>query len=117
MICGYFCPKKIVLIIVLGILWELYECVIEYIQQTNVKHFICKNLIKCHKNNNLLYKHYWEHYLGIKDHNILLTFCSGGLVGGILDIIADILGVYFGAYILTKYFKFDIALILNKYLN
>jgi hypothetical protein len=43
--------------------------------------------------------HFWKHYLGFENKHLSLFWCSGGLVGGIMDIIADIMGVYVGKYL------------------
>ena len=95
-IVGYMCPKNIYLFILLGILWEFFELYLEYTSHCNHNGMICR-MIACKEP--LSNDHFWKHYLGFENKHLSLFWCSGGLVGGIMDIIADIMGVYVGKYL------------------
>jgi len=104
LIIGYICPTHFYLIIFLGILWEIVELYMEYISKTNHDHPLVK-LLNLNCESKITTKQFWDHYLGIQPYNKnkTLFWCSGGLLGSILDIITDIAGVYTGIYI-SKYF-------------
>ena len=98
LIAGYISPKSVYYIILVGILWEFIELFFEYNSKTNHQHFLCKKkIIECPKK--ISKRDFWNHYLGIKDYNFTLMWCSGGLIGALLDIFVDTLGVYTGIYI------------------
>ena len=99
MIAGYICPKRVYLIILSGILWEIWELIMEYNSKTNHQNILCKlNVVECNKK--MSSHDFWKHYIGFEEQpDQSLYWCSGGLLGAILDITADILGVYSGIYI------------------
>ena len=98
LIAGYICPESVYYIILFGISWEVIELFFEYISKTNHQHFLCKKkIIECTKQ--LSTREFWNHYLGIKESNSILMWSSGGLLGALLDIFVDTLGVYTGIYI------------------
>jgi len=95
-IVGYMCPKKIYHFILLGILWEICELYLEYTSQCNHNEMIC-GMIQCKEY--ISKENFWKHYLGFENTKLNLFWCSGGLVGAIMDILADVLGVYVGKYL------------------
>ena len=103
-IIGYLCPKQIILIIFLGVLWEIIELYMEYISKTNHNHPLVKLLnLKCESK--ITPTQFWDHYFGIRKyhHKKTLFWCSGGFLGSILDIIADTTGAYIGIYLSQKF--------------
>jgi len=102
LIAGIICPDYPILIISLGVLWELIELYLEYINKTDPNHFLCKMLNNMRCDTKIERSDFWDHYLGLNEQNYSFFWCSGGLIGGILDITADILGVYTGIYIAKK---------------
>jgi hypothetical protein len=104
MIAGYLFPKQFYLILFLGILWEIVELYMEYISKTNHNHPLVK-LLNLNCESKITTQQFWDHYLGVEpyDKNKTLFWCSGGLLGSLLDIGADTAGVFSGIYI-SKYF-------------
>jgi hypothetical protein len=98
LIAGYISPKSVYYIIFAGISWELIELFFEYNSKTNLEHFLCKkNIIECPKQ--ISTREFWNHYLGIKESDSTFMWGSGGLLGALLDIVVNTLGVYTGIYI------------------
>ncbi len=102
-IVGFLVPKQIKLIILLGILWEIIELYMEYISKTNHQHPIVK-LLRLNCDTKLTPDQFWNHYFGVREYHPKKTlfWCSGGFLGSILDIIADIAGAYTGIYLYKK---------------
>jgi len=98
-ISAYLCPKSIYTLIALGVLWEIIELFFEYTSRTNNNGFLCKNIMPYCDDKITTKKEFWNHYLGYENKNLLLFWCSGGLNGSIMDILADILGIYVGRYL------------------
>ena len=103
-IIGYLCPKSVWIIIFMGILWEVIELYLEYISKTNVNHPLVK-LLHLDCKTQITPNEFWNHYLGIRKFHSTKTlfWCSGGLIGSVLDILADIAGLYTGIYIARKF--------------
>jgi len=103
-IVGYLAPTYFKFIVFLGILWEVVELYFEYISKTNPTHLVVK-LLHLDCKTQLTPNQFWNHYFGIRKfhHSKTLFWCSGGLVGSILDIMADIAGVYTGIFIARKF--------------
>jgi hypothetical protein len=98
LIAGYICPKNVYFIIFAGILWEFVELFLEYNSKINHEHILCTSkLIECETK--MSTHEFWEHYLGIKEHNTTYVWCSGGMVGSLIDIVINTFGVYTGIYI------------------
>jgi hypothetical protein len=98
-ISGYLCPKNIYMLIAIGILWEIVELFFEYTSKINNQGFLCNHIMPNCDKKTISKKEFWDHYLGVNNHDLTLFWCSGGMVGSILDIIADTLGVYVGRYL------------------
>jgi hypothetical protein len=92
---GVICPNNIVLIIILGVLWEMLEFYLEYDRQTVCSKLLCKYVNKCYDK---IPKHkFMNNYLGkSNDINVNLYYCSGGYLGQIFDIVANISGYLIG---------------------
>jgi len=103
LVVGYLAPKRIALIVFMGIAWEVMELYMEYISKTNHNHILVK-LLHLDCDTKLEPKQFWNHYFGVRKYHPKKTlfWCSGGFIGSILDIIADIAGAYTGIY-LTKF--------------
>jgi hypothetical protein len=105
---GYLAPKRIKLIVCMGIIWELMELYMEYISKTNHNHVLVKLLhLQC--DTKLREDQFWNHYFGVRKYHPTKTlfWCSGGFIGSVLDIIVDIAGVYTGIF-LNYNFPFDL---------
>jgi hypothetical protein len=99
MLLGFICPNSLLLIIIVGILWELIELYFEYDRQTIQSSFLCKYINNCDKKD-LIYKStFWKTYIGELSNKNRLFYCSAGYVGQILDIVFNIVGYLFGASI------------------
>ena len=99
MLLGFICPDSLLLIIFIGILWELIELFFEYDRQTIQSKFLCKFINNCDKNSIISKSTFWNMYLGKSSNTNRLFYCSAGYVGQILDIIFNIVGYLFGASI------------------
>ena len=100
-IAAYFCPRNIYILIVLGIAWEIVELYLEYTSKFNHGSVLCKAVINC-DTTDISKTHFWHHYFGIRNNKLSLFWCSGGFVGSLLDIVANILGVFTGRYFFLK---------------
>ena len=100
LIVGYLAPKHIVLIIFLGIAWEVTEVYMEYISKTQHDHVLVK-LLNLNCDTKLTPDQFWKHYFGVRKFHRKKTlfWCSGGFFGSVVDIIADIAGAYSGIYL------------------
>jgi hypothetical protein len=100
LIVGYLAPKRIALIVILGILWEIMELYMEYISKTQHDHPLVK-LLHLDCNTKLSEDQFWNHYFGVRQYHPKKTlfWCSGGFIGSVLDIVADISGAYTGIYL------------------
>lgn len=104
LVAGLISPKSVYYIIVAGIVWEVFELYLEYTSKRNHSSILCKNnIIDCTKQ--MSDTEFWNHYLGIKEHEYTQIWCSGGLLGSVFDIIINTLGVYSGIYLRTLLFK------------
>jgi hypothetical protein len=99
LILSYLRPQYAVFFIVMGILWEIIELILEYISQFDHKNALCR-LITCKKTFRNKTQ-FWQHYFGIRDSGLDVYWSSGGLVGSVMDILANILGVYVGYTLAT----------------
>lgn len=99
-ICGYLCPNNAYLLIALGILWEIIELILEYNAKLNQHGFLCKHMPNCKES--ISKKEFWDHYLGYHNHELILFWCSGGLLGSLSDIVIDTLGIYVGRYLAIR---------------
>jgi len=97
---GYLAPKRISLIIIMGIVWEVIELYMEYISKTQYDHPLVK-LLHLDCSTNIDEHKFWNHYFGFRKYHDKKTlfWCSGGFLGSVLDIIADIAGAYTGIYL------------------
>jgi len=104
-IAGFISPENVYFIIIAGICWEITELYFEYTSRTNNNHILCrKEILNCKQNMNKT--DFWNHYLGIKEHHdTKYIFCSGGLLGSVMDIIVNIIGVYNGIYMRRLLYK------------
>ena len=100
LIVGYLAPKRIVLIVFMGILWEVMELYMEYISKTQHNHPLVK-LLHLNCDTKLRKDQFWNHYFGFRKYHPKKTlfWCSGGFIGSVLDIIADIAGAYTGIHL------------------
>lgn len=98
-ISGYLCPNNKFFLILIGTLWELFEIFLQYTSKTNNQGFLCKHLMPFCDKQQATPHEFWDHYIGIEDRKIKLFWCSGGMLGSIVDIIMDALGVYVGSYL------------------
>ena len=105
LIAGFICPESLYITILAGISWEFVELFLEYISKTNHDHILCNmNIIKC--DTKIPKDEFWLHYLGIEEYSdTKMIWCSGGIIGSIMDIIADIIGVFTGIYIHKLVYK------------
>jgi len=101
LIVGYLCPSHIYFFIGIGILWELIEFYLEYTSKFNKHSFLCNGVVQCSEKK-ISKTQFWHHFLGIKNNNINIYWNSGGLVGSLLDIVADVLGLLTGSYLNHK---------------
>jgi hypothetical protein len=99
MLLGFICPNSLLLIIIVGILWELIELYIEYDRQTTQSAFLCKYINNCDKKYLISKSKFWKTYTGELGNKNRLFYCSAGYVGQILDIVFNIVGYLFGASI------------------
>jgi len=99
MLLGFICPNSLLLIIILGILWELIELFFEYDRQTTQSSFLCKYINNCDKKYLISKSTFWKTYIGELSNKNRLFYCSAGYVGQILDIVFNIVGYLFGASI------------------
>jgi hypothetical protein len=102
LIVGFLCPTQIYTFIGIGILWEFIELYLEYTSKFNKQSVLCDNIVECNSAK-ISKTDFWHHFLGIRDNKISIYWNSGGLVGSLLDIVADILGLVVGRY-LSLYF-------------
>ena len=105
LVAGFISPRNLYLIIFAGVSWEIVELYLEYTSKQNHDNILCKtSIIKCKEK--MEYHNFWNHYLGIKEHEkTQLIWCSGGLLGSIMDIIVNTIGVYTGVYIHKLVYK------------
>uniref|UniRef100_A0A6C0B7J2 Uncharacterized protein n=1 Tax=viral metagenome TaxID=1070528 RepID=A0A6C0B7J2_9ZZZZ len=103
LIVGYLAPNRFTFIVIMGIAWEVMELYMEYISKTNHTHPLVK-LLRLECDTKLHEDQFWKHYFGIRKYHPKKTlfWCSGGFIGSVLDIVADIAGAYTGIY-LTKF--------------
>ena len=99
MLLGFICPNSLLLIILLGIIWELIELYFEYDRQTIQTPFLCKYINNCKVNDTISKSEFWKIYIGESSNKNRLFYCSAGYVGQLLDIIFNITGYLFGASI------------------
>ena len=98
MFLGYICPKNILLICFIGIIWELLELYFEYDRQTLRTPFLCRYINNCHVGEKIPKSKFWDLYVGnTKGHTYRLFYCSAGLYGQISDICANIIGALVGS--------------------
>jgi hypothetical protein len=99
LVAGFISPRNLYFIIFAGICWEITELYLEYTSKLNHDNILCKkNIIKCDKEMNS--HEFWNHYLGITEHeNTQYTWSSGGFLGAIMDIIVNTFGAYTGVYL------------------
>jgi hypothetical protein len=104
-IAGFISPENVYFIIIAGTCWEIAELYFEYTSKTNHNHILCrKKVLNCKQNMDKT--DFWNHYLGIKEYpSAKYIFCSGGLLGSVMDIIVNIIGVYSGIYIRHLLYK------------
>jgi hypothetical protein len=100
LILSYLRPQYSTFFILLGILWEIIELLLEYMSQFDHKNVMCKLLTKCKKTFRNKTQ-FWQHYFGIRDSGLDVYWCSGGLVGSMMDIVANTLGVIAGSTLAT----------------
>jgi hypothetical protein len=101
-ISGYLCPNNPYLLIFIGILWEIVEFVLEYNAKLNQDGFLCKRIMTNCNKESITKKEFWDHYLGYHNHELILFWCSGGLVGSLSDIVINTLGIYTGRYLARR---------------
>ena len=98
MLLGKICPNNLLLIIVMGIMWELLELYFEYNKQVIQGKLLCRYINNCDNINKISNSEFWNTYFGI-NNNRKLYYCSGGYLGGIFDITANIFGYIIGTKI------------------
>lgn len=105
LVAGFISPRNLYFIIFAGVSWEIVELYLEYNSKLNHENILCKkNIIKCEKEMNS--HDFWNHYLGIKEHkNTQYIWCSGGLLGSVMDIIVNTIGTYTGVYLHKLLYK------------
>jgi hypothetical protein len=91
-VLGFLIPKYSTILIVLGIVWEVIEFALDMDE-----HVVC--LMTCHETPFRNVKEFWHHYTGTQETKKELYWSSGGLVGSMLDILADMFGVYVGVWL------------------
>lgn len=104
-IAGIISPENVYFIIIAGICWEITELYLEYTSKTNNNHILCREkILNCKHSMNKT--DFWNHYLGIEEQtDIKYVFCSGGLLGSLMDIIVNTIGVYSGIYMRQLLYK------------
>ena len=100
-ILGLICPNSLLLIIILGIIWECIEFFFELDSQTIHSKFLCSKINNCNKKKKKSSK-FLKEYIGYlipkdKTRENYFYWCSGGILGQILDIISNIIGYLLGA--------------------
>lgn len=97
-ILGIICPNNILLIILLGVLWELLEFYLEYDNQILGSEALCKYVNRCGMSKKINSKRFFRLYSGLSnDKYRSLYYCSGGLMGQLSDIISNIIGYLLGS--------------------
>lgn len=105
LVAGFISPRNLYFTIFAGVSWELVELYLEYTSKRNHDSILCKrNIIECKEE---MDSHdFWNHYLGIKEHNhTQYVWCSGGLLGSVIDIIVNTTGIYTGVYLHKLIYK------------
>jgi hypothetical protein len=97
MFLGFICPKNLILVILLGLLWELMELYFEYDRQTKQTPFFCKYINNCKISPKISKNKFWKLYTGRNSTPNKLFYCSAGYIGQILDVVFNILGYLFGS--------------------
>ena len=116
MFIGLNCPNSLLLIILLGVIWEGVELYLEYDRQTNQNAFLCKFINDCKNKKIVSRSKFWKMYTGNLDEFEKLFYCSSGYIGQLLDIFFNISGYLVGAYIHNN-FKNYFSVLTNIYIS
>lgn len=105
LVAGFISPRNFYLIVIAGVVWEFLELFFEYTSRRNHDSILCKiKILRCEEELNS--QDFWNHYFGIKEHkHTQYTWSSGGMLGSIMDIIVNTLGVYTGIYLRKLLYK------------
>ena len=127
-IIGLICPNNLFFIILLGVLWEIYEFSMDFYKICLLKKKRCKKINKhinklpkivskyinkCSLESKLSKSKFFNIYLGkAKDKNNHLYHTSGGINGQLFDILLDVFGYLCGANII---YASKLKYVNNKY--
>ena len=100
---GIICPNKLLWFQMFGILWEIMEFYFEYDKQVTQTPLICKYIRSCKGTKKITSKEFFNKFFGRKKG--VLYFCSSGIYGQIIDVVANSSGYLLGSYFFNKYLK------------